>query len=169
LKRTCGHAGCGRAIKDTNKSGFCTTHYQGSPHWWAVQTADGRTCPECGKPIRKVNLYGYCNKHKYKSERWRAGLPARRARNRLNQASRYLQKTYGITLEQKMERLKEQGGKCAICGQIESAGRGWAMDHCHATGKLRGILCHHCNVGIGALGDDPSRLQAAIEYLREHT
>jgi hypothetical protein len=39
------------------------------------------------------------------------------------------------------------------------------IDHCHITGKVRGLLCHKCNKGIGLLGDDPARVAAALNYL----
>ena len=53
---------------------------------------------------------------------------------------------------------------CAICGiQVEKS---FHIDHCHITGKYRGLLCSNCNSGIGILGDDYRRLEIAAEYLR---
>lgn len=63
--------------------------------------------------------------------------------------------------------LDRQGGVCAICDSPEAGGR-WAtfaVDHDHATGELRGLLCQPCNVGIGQFSDDPSRLRRAADYL----
>jgi len=57
--------------------------------------------------------------------------------------------------------------KCAICGRRASEiGRPHAIDHDHGTGKVRGILCEPCNMGLGKFGDDPNRLEAAANYLR---
>ena len=57
-------------------------------------------------------------------------------------------------------------GRCQCCGATEPGGLDeWHIDHDHATMKFRGILCHGCNIGIGNLKDDISRLEAAIQYL----
>jgi hypothetical protein len=57
-------------------------------------------------------------------------------------------------------------GKCGICGTTEAGGRGrFHIDHCHASGKVRGILCLRCNTGLGSLGDNIESLKLAISYL----
>lgn len=58
-------------------------------------------------------------------------------------------------------------GVCGICGRRRGI-RNHALDHCHTTGKLRGILCHKCNVGLGYFNDDPKLLAQAIEYLKKY-
>ena len=73
---------------------------------------------------------------------------------------------YGITLEQWHTIFEQQGNRCAICGVTET--RGWCVDHCHSTGRVRGILCHPCNTGIGFMEEDTERLSRAIDYLRSH-
>lgn len=79
-------------------------------------------------------------------------------------------KFHGLTRTEVLARLAAQGGKCAVCGTTEPGGSrgGWPADHDHATGAVRGILCHGCNVGIGNLRDDPARCRAAAEYLERH-
>jgi hypothetical protein len=64
--------------------------------------------------------------------------------------------------------LAAQGGVCAICGAPPEDPRGYRMhiDHCHDTGRVRGILCGGCNRGMGNFGDDIARLQGAIRYLQ---
>lgn len=77
-----------------------------------------------------------------------------------------LRKTYGITLEEYNAMLESQGGVCAICGGTEPAeGRMMAVDHCHATGKVRGILCSCCNRALGLFRDNTDYLKSAINYL----
>ena len=60
--------------------------------------------------------------------------------------------------------IDASGGLCAICRRPST--RKLAMDHCHATGKLRGLLCQPCNTGLGHFQDDVERMQRAIDYLR---
>lgn len=84
---------------------------------------------------------------------------------------RALRQKYGMTLDDYDGMLAEQGGCCAICGADNSRTKNseyFAVDHCHKTGKVRALLCHPCNGGIGLLQDDPAVLEAAIAYLRSH-
>jgi hypothetical protein len=60
--------------------------------------------------------------------------------------------------------LARQGGACAICKQPPTR-RPLFVDHCHTTGKVRGLLCHGCNAALGFMRDDHTRTSAATEYL----
>jgi len=65
--------------------------------------------------------------------------------------------------------LEAQNGRCKICGTDAPNGMGtFHVDHCHITSKVRGLLCHKCNVGLGHFNDNISILSAAILYLNEH-
>ncbi len=78
-----------------------------------------------------------------------------------------LRRQYGLTLEDFEELLRTQNGRCAICNS-ESPGKrskNWHVDHDHATGVVRGILCSHCNIALGNFGDDIERMRKAIEYI----
>ena len=71
-----------------------------------------------------------------------------------------------MTYEEYETLLLEQNFCCAICGQHQSElTKALAVDHDHETGKVRGLLCSHCNVGLGHLGDKASNLKKAYEYL----
>lgn len=79
---------------------------------------------------------------------------------------------YGITPEQYLAMLDEQGGVCAICGHDEPNEHGrtgtkfrLSVDHCHETGRVRGLLCQKCNRAIGLLNDNTDLLRKAIGYL----
>ncbi len=76
-------------------------------------------------------------------------------------------RNYGITLEQYEEMLAKQNGKCAICEASSPSNRTkyFSVDHCHTTGKVRGLLCTKCNRGLGFFNDDDKRLSTAIKYL----
>ena len=76
-----------------------------------------------------------------------------------------LKNAYGISLEDYARLLVRQGGVCAIC--LKAPAERLCVDHCHATGKVRGLLCRTCNVGLGCYRDDPSLVTAAAAYLRK--
>lgn len=65
--------------------------------------------------------------------------------------------------------LEDQNGRCKIC-DIEAKDAMWSVlvvDHCHATGKIRGLLCNSCNVGLGKFKDNPRLVEKALGYLNE--
>lgn len=70
---------------------------------------------------------------------------------------------YGIGVGQYRELVLAQEGRCALCAQ--PLGARHEVDHCHSTGRVRGILCTGCNTGLGRFGDDPDRLREAARYL----
>jgi hypothetical protein len=74
---------------------------------------------------------------------------------------------YGMEPGEYEAMLAKQGGVCAICRTAEWRGKGNSphIDHDHATGLVRGILCGVCNNGLGNFADDPARLRAAVMYL----
>ena len=76
-------------------------------------------------------------------------------------------KEYGITLEQYTAMSESQGNACAICGSVNGNGNRLCVDHDHATGMVRALLCIKCNVAIGLFGDNPKCLMDAVRYL-EH-
>jgi hypothetical protein len=80
---------------------------------------------------------------------------------------RNYKRKYGMTRTEKFRLLASQGGMCAVCGtDAPTAYRPWHLDHCHKTKRIRGVLCHHCNVALGALRDDPDIAEKAATYLR---
>lgn len=93
-------------------------------------------------------------------------LAAFRRRN----AERICRDKYGISHEQRDRLLAVQGGVCAVCSRaLTKFGSGSThacIDHCHSTGKVRGILCGGCNKGLGHFRDNPESLARAAEYLR---
>ncbi len=76
-----------------------------------------------------------------------------------------LKSLYGITLDERNAILAAQGGVCAICETDSPGKRDWNTDHCHSTGRVRGILCSHCNVMLGYARDNTAVLSKAIKYL----
>ncbi len=88
---------------------------------------------------------------------------------RKRSARKYGLKRVGFTLELFEQRLQEQNYLCGICGIKLTIGKIEATsacaDHNHTTNKPRGILCRHCNIGIGLLSENVETLASAIGYL----
>jgi hypothetical protein len=90
-----------------------------------------------------------------------------KARTKLGNRWKSIRDKYGLTRDQWESMFAAQGCRCAICGRSDPGGKGaWHTDHDHATGQVRGILCHHCNTGVGHLGDNTEVMRRAIRYLR---
>jgi hypothetical protein len=109
------------------------------------------------------------NKDKVKAQAkaWREANPERK---RGADWAGHLRRSYGITLEQYDQMLRDQDGKCAICQrpEAESAGGKLAVDHMHCSGRVRSLLCRQCNSAIGMLREDPDIIYAAAQYVRKH-
>jgi hypothetical protein len=83
-----------------------------------------------------------------------------------------LKKRFGISLEEFELMLESQKHVCAICGHPERSidhrtkrVRSLAVDHCHTTGKIRGLLCSDCNTALGLLKDNPETMANMIIYI----
>lgn len=137
-----------------------------------------RHCPKCEQTKPSKEFAGptaaYCRPctAKWARERRAAGK---------RQSPEYSRKAtlerYGLTLERFSEMLTAQGGQCKICRTEDPGLSGWQVDHDHtccntrkkSCGKcLRGILCSHCNIGIGNLRDDPDIIRAALQYVLDY-
>lgn len=79
-----------------------------------------------------------------------------------------LKKLFGITIADYERMLVEQNGVCAICCRKCKTGKRLAVDHDHATGEVRGLLCTNCNQGLGKYRDDPLLLRTAASYLERN-
>jgi len=85
-------------------------------------------------------------------------------------ADRYYKANYGVGILHVRGLLEEQNGVCAICKttgfkMLSGHYSGLNLDHCHSTGKVRGLLCHNCNRGLGLFKDSADCLKEAIRYL----
>lgn len=131
-----------------------------------------RTCEACGDPYDKGNGRGnnnrtFCDPCLSTEEKWTL-------RNR----NKFLKRNYKLTLFEYRNLFDVQGGCCAVCKSKlditavqtprsgKRSGTEPVVDHCHATGEVRGILCFSCNVALGHAKDNVETLKAMIEYLR---
>lgn len=80
-----------------------------------------------------------------------------------------LRNKFGITLEQYNFLLEKQNNVCLICGELCKTGKMLAVDHCHNTNKIRGLLCQYCNTGLGQFRDRIDLLNKAIDYLKNNS
>lgn len=83
---------------------------------------------------------------------------------------RHIKRTYGLTIEDIAELHDVQRYRCGICGSKDSGTKqgGFHIDHNHITQKVRGLLCHQCNLMLGNAKDNVEILQAAMEYLNDN-
>jgi hypothetical protein len=125
------------------------------------------------KSCRKIQAKTYYEKNKVvileKEKQKHASLTLQQ-KDKLSERrnKRYLKNQYGLT-KQDLEQMKQkQEGCCAICEQ--AFGEEWwqaHVDHCHATGKVRGLLCNDCNRGLGGFKDSIFALEKAKQYLAQ--
>lgn len=85
-------------------------------------------------------------------------------------ANSHLVRNYGITIDDYEDMYNNQSGVCAICGQLETKKYNGnivklTVDHCHDTGKVRGLLCKRCNTALGGFNDSAKILTKALNYL----
>lgn len=83
----------------------------------------------------------------------------------INWRAVHLRNKYGMTLDDYDVMLRSQSGKCAICRKKPEEGALLQVDHCHKTGRIRGLLCWRCNRAIGYLMDSPRFARSAADYL----
>jgi hypothetical protein len=122
------------------------------------------------KPWSKDNVYW--KESEYSSEKSKEYQRRFRKANPLYGKDSYLKKTYGVDLNWYNAQSEKQNHVCAICNEPETAiihGKkiSLAVDHCHDTGKVRGLLCRACNNAIGAFKHDKYIIQQAIKYLED--
>jgi hypothetical protein len=99
-----------------------------------------------------------------RSRQWRKDHPARASRSERNSRLKY---KFGISADEYDAMFAKQGSRCALCYTTENQAEGKSMpvDHDHATGFVRAILCYSCNISLGKFRDDPALLRKAADYV----
>ncbi len=134
-----------------------------------------KRCTKCGELKPVLDFYGRadlkgCRIQSHCKTCVREKNYAYRAKNPAKYKGYDLKRSFGISVEDYNRMFEMQRGVCACCGVHQSEVRiTFSVDHCHQTGRIRGLLCHHCNVGIGQFKEDVKRMEAAIAYLRRNT
>lgn len=145
-----------------------------------------KICPNCqedlptsffNKSNRRDGYQTYCRachnkmqREKYNSDpmakvkrQLRAGR--RKEKNPTAQREAELKRLYGITLQDYVDMFEKQGEVCAICKEKCKTKKSLSVDHDHASGKVRGLLCNRCNRALGMFQDSPALLTRAAKYL----
>jgi hypothetical protein len=147
-------------------------------------TGGSRICRVCGQPkevdqllhsgvSKKTgerlikNICKKCSNRQRENARKLNVNQGRRERRLAKNCRYYVWEKYGLTEEDVATMLENQGGVCAICHRLPN-GKSLAVDHCHTTGKIRGLLCHSCNTSLGHFNDDVVILERAIQYLKSN-
>lgn len=86
-----------------------------------------------------------------------------RAKNRRACAINRIKYMFGVTKEEATDLYDRSLGNCDVCGGKDEF-RNLNIDHCHKTDKIRGVLCHGCNIALGLLRDDPVRIHRLADY-----
>lgn len=129
-----------------------------------------RTCVKCNHTYPLTSEHFRLSHNKAKSGElkptWRKTcLECERAYSR-----EYVFKYHrGITHKERDDMLASQGGVCACCSSDDSnSKKGWHVDHCHRSGKIRAVLCANCNIALGMVDDSVEALKKLINYLTRH-
>lgn len=111
-------------------------------------------------------------KHSKNVRNWQLKNPEK---VRLYKRNHHRRKSYGLSPEAYNKMAQRQNNRCALCGQLETSkdfrtgkARTLSVDHNHKTNKIRQLLCHRCNLGLGMFKDDIDLLQKVVKYLKKH-
>jgi len=139
---------CRKCGKRREGKSFTTNTPGGTPR---------RTCLMCRNKRRRTLYPGRYGKIRASHKKWVDGHP-----------DYDIKKRYGITWGEYDKLFRKQRGRCAICRKPpnpNSRRKRLSVDHCHATKKVRGLLCSLCNCMVGRLKEDPKKFDRAIRYL----
>lgn len=140
----------------------CYALYKNSKHF--VAAGRKTTTNTCGHPDRRHVAHGKCPAC---YARWVRDTNPKYSKSARRGES--LKRLYGITLEQRDRIISRQGGRCPICRRAFSNTVAPRVDHCHESGRVRGVLCHRCNLAVGSLGDTEASMRRALLYFFQPT
>lgn len=175
--RTCSEPQC---QLDAKVRGFCNTHYgkrwrsgtlpiAQKPNVHALTDVDAEAktarCSVCG-PVSNIRP----PRHRHGAECPIKRRSQRKIHKKTGTAYGHSRRPggvgYRLTRAERLSLVEAQRGRCAICSRTEAElGEQLCVDHCHDTGRVRGLLCRSCNLGIGYLKDNSERVWQAFAYL----
>jgi hypothetical protein len=127
-------------------------------------------CKTCCKEYNRKRYETFTEEYKLvKREKFKLWQKKNKEHCRFHQ----IKYNYGLTKEQYLIILEKQNYTCDICpkeiGKEKKKNGRAVVDHCHKTGKIRGLLCDNCNRGLGSFQDSPKYLKKAVDYLNERS
>jgi hypothetical protein len=155
----------------------CGVEQSADQFYKAKGTRDGLRgdCKACFAKRARANYLANSEREIARVKQWQQANPDRVRATQRKRRSRpgskladrvlHLKRKYGMTLRQYEEMLEAQEGRCAICEEPPRADISLHIDHDHATGVVRGLLCFKCNNALGDFADDGDRLIRAANYL----
>lgn len=147
---------CSRCKKQKALSEF----YKDKSHKYGYRSM----CKSCDKERLKSLVKANPQKYKTLAKNWRDN-------NKDKVKSYQLKFKYGLSIDEYNKMFEEQQGKCAICcsfiSNLDKSNKPAVVDHCHTTGKVRGLLCMQCNSLLGYAYDNIQILENAIKYLNQ--
>ena len=148
------------------------SYHNGGKEYWVTpekfalnQERNGKWARENAEENRKnAKRWNRTNRERFNENK------ARSAKNNPEKTKNtQLKIKFAITIDLYNKILQQQNGKCAICFLSCKTGRDLAVDHCHKTKKVRGLLCSNCNTSLGGFKDSIDNLLSAIEYLKKYS
>lgn len=127
-----------------------------------------KACKTCRRAETAAWVAANPGKHELNRSKWLRENPERRKEVARDYLKRRTLDRMGLSIAQYDAMLSAQGGTCAICKRQPEHPKRLCVDHCHRTGRVRGLLCHAHNLMIGNAQDRPEILTAGIEYLRKY-
>ncbi len=144
-----------------SRKAYMNAYYEANPEKFKRLNPEQRAIRNANRRKKYAEDAEWREAHKASVKEWQALNPEKKKAQHLRK--------YQITPQQHAEMLADQCGVCAICKTAPAGPKNFPMvDHCHKTGKVRGLLCSNCNQAIGKFKDNPDLLRAAIAYLLSH-
>lgn len=140
-----------------------------------ISSSELRRCRECGVVATSLNdlhIFAKGSAYKFGRQNWCISCRNNNEKSISNNNSLEKRvKKFGITVTQYEDMITSQNNSCAICKKhkddFTGRGKNFHIDHCHTSGKVRGLLCSNCNTGLGQFKDNVQYLENAIQYVIE--
>ena len=144
--------------KESRKE-YMRQYYKANPEKFPRRTPEKQAAYNAARREKYAQNQEFRDALRASVKDWQKANPQKRKSQRLKQ--------YGLTHAEFTSMMTDQAGSCAICGHSDMSQRNFfpVVDHCHGSGKVRGLLCMNCNMGIGKFRDDPELLTSAARYL----